>query len=577
MSIAIDPGESIPVRKLNEYAYCARLFHLMHVEGLWADNEYTADGRWVHRRVDRAIEGVLEGPATQESTISEGRKQGGDLDQEGEPPPEVQRSVSLASHTLGIHGKLDLVATTGEIAVPVETKRGRVPNTPERSWEPERVQLMAQGLLLREHGFTATRGVLYFAASRTRVEVPFTTELEARTRSLIQSAHAASNSTELPDPLVDDPKCNGCSLSGICLPDETNALAHSPAAPEAHEVRRLYPAREDAKPIYIQEQGARVGKRGEALTITVQRNEVAKIPVKDVSELALLGNVSVTPQAFKLLCEANIPVSHFSRGHWFYGITTGITLRNAYDRAAQFAAAEEPLRRVQAARSFVVAKGNNQRTVLRRNGVEVPPRVIKEMKFFVEKAGRADAVDVLLGLEGNISRLYFQSFDKMLEPKSAKMEFHFAARNRRPPRDPVNALLSFGYGLLSKECTTALLAAGLDPYWGLFHEPRHGRPALALDLMEEFRALIVDSAVLTAVNTGAVQARHFVCGANACSLTPTGRKKFIQIYAARLDQLVTHPLFNYRCSWRQVIRLQARLLARWLRGELDEYRGMVTR
>ena len=123
----------------------------------------------------------------------------------------------------------------------------------------------------------------------------------------------------------------------------------------------------------------------------------------------------------------------------------------------------------------------------------------------------------------------------------------------------------------------ALLAEGLDPWWGLYHRPRHGRPALALDLMEEFRALIVDSAVITAINTGMVSSRDFVRSNAGCLLAPSGRKAFIRAYEARLDQLVTHPVFDYRCSWRSVIRLQARFLARWITGDMANYVGMVTR
>jgi CRISPR-associated protein Cas1 len=155
--------------------------------------------------------------------------------------------------------------------------------------------------------------------------------------------------------------------------------------------------------------------------------------------------------------------------------------------------------------------------------------------------------------------------------------FDIAGRNRRPPKDPVNAMLSYGYALLVKECTVALMAEGLDPWWGLYHRPRHGRPALALDLMEEFRPLVVDSAVLSAVNTGMVAASDFVTGASGCLMKPPARKALIQAYEQRLDQLVTHPMFDYRCSWRSIIRVQARLLARWLRGDVPAYVGMTTR
>ncbi|NJN64975.1 MAG: CRISPR-associated endonuclease Cas1 [Acidobacteria bacterium] len=565
--------EPLPVRMLSEFAYCRRLFHLMHVEGLWEDNQYTRDGQWVHRRLDEAVDAVLDGPKERASKETETAEK----EDQGDPEPKIARSVTLSSERLGIIAKLDLVATEGDEAVPVDTKRGRVPANQERSWEPERVQIAAQALLLREHGFRCERGVLYFAGSRTRVDVMVSPELEARTFKLIEQARQASLSTELPPPLDDSPKCIGCSLAGICLPDETNALLQVAVDPSAMEVRRLYPARDDAQPLYVQEQGAKVGKSGEALIVRNREGvEVAKVPLKDVSELVLCGNVQISSQTVHLLCEAGVPIVYVSGGHWFYGITTGVTLRNAYDRAAQFAAAADPMRCVDIAREFVMAKGANQRTLLRRNGEHVDD-VVLQMSHLIRRAESADTLDELLGVEGNLAKLYFGAFSTMLRPRSATFAFDFESRNRRPPKDPVNTLLSFAYAMLVKDCTVALLAAGLDPFWGFFHQPRHGRPALALDLMEEFRPLIADSAVLTAINTGAVDGRNFVVGDSGCALHPAGRKKFIQTYASRMDQLVTHPKFDYRCTWRQILRLQARILARHLRGEIECYEGMTTR
>jgi CRISP-associated protein Cas1 len=573
MSNEVASPDLLPVRMLNEYAYCPRLYHFMHVEGRWADNVYTEEGREVHRRVDR-LDHVLPDPE-----LDGVPKKKGEPD-DGDEPPTISRSVSLGSERLSLTAKLDLVSTAGDEAVPVDTKRGRVPRNPERSWEPERVQLMAQGLLLREHGYRTDHGILYFAGSKTRVEVPFTSELEARTLRLLDEARAAATRTLLPDPLEDSPKCNGCSLSGICLPDETLVLRQVPPIHEADgatAVRRLYPAREDALPLYVQEQGAKVGKRGEVLVVTKGEEEIGRARLKDVSQLVICGNISVSAQTIQLLCEASIPVVHLSRGHWFYGVTQGITLRNAYDRAAQFRAATDPARVLAFARAIVAAKGANQRTLLQRNASPRAEPEVEEMATLLRKVEHLPDVEALLGIEGAVAAKYFARFGAMLRPRDFDAEWDFRTRNRRPPRDPVNALLSFGYALLSKECTVALLAEGLDPWWGLFHQPRHGRPALALDLMEEFRPLLVDSAVLTAVNTGMLSTSDFVRSRAACVLNDRGRKAFIRAYEARLDQLVTHPLFDYRCSWRSVIRLQARLLSRWLRGDVPAYVGMTTR
>ncbi len=567
-----DGVDPLPVRMLNEYAYCPRLFHLMHVEGRWEDNVYTEEGKEVHRRVDR-LDHVLPDP--EEGDPDEAGKGGED------ERPEISRSVSLSSVTLGLSSKLDLVATAGDEAVPVETKRGRVPNNPERSWEPERVQLMAQGLLLREHGYECDHGVLYFAGSKTRVDIPFDAELERRTKELLEQAQQARGSTDFPDPLENSPKCDGCSLSGICLPDETLVLqerrSREEESPPAEPPRRLFPPRDPAMPLYVQEQGAKVGKRGTVLRVRKQGEELGRVRLKDVSQLVVMGNVSVTPQAIHLLCESEVPLVYLSRGNWFYGITRGLGLRNAYDREAQYRFAADPEQALRFAKEVVRAKGANQRTLLVRNARPAPRDTAVRMGTLLRKVDGAETIEELLGFEGGLAGLYFGSFDRLLKPRDFDSAWDFRARNRRPPKDPVNALLSFGYALLAKECTVALLAEGLDPWWGIFHRPRHGRPALALDLMEEFRPLVVDSAVLTAVNTGMVNRRNFTRSKAGCMLGPKGRKAFIRAYEARMDQLVTHPVFDYRCSWRSVVRVQARLLSRWLREDVASYIPMRTR
>ncbi|MFO7535106.1 MAG: CRISPR-associated endonuclease Cas1 [Kiritimatiellia bacterium] len=552
-------GEPLPVRMLNEYAYCSRLFHLMYVDGRWDDNLYTEEGKAAHARTDARDEPLPEPAAT-----------------EGDPPPVVARSVMLSSETLGIVAKLDLVEAAGTDAVPVDTKRGKPPDTPERCWEPERIQLMAQGLLLREHGFGCVQGMLYFAAARKRVVVPLTPDLEARTLHLIQQARLLMESQALPEPLQDSPKCNGCSLAGICLPDEVNFLkGRSNAQPG--DLRRLYPARDDALPLYVQEQGAKVGKTGESVTVSKGGTEIGRYLLKDVSQVGLYGNVSMTPQALHLLAEKGIPVTHLSMGGWFYAVTRGHGLKNAYDRAAQFRTAEDHGRCLAFAKAVVDAKSRNQRTLLRRNGSEGAGDALDTMASLVPRINTMSSTEQLLGLEGSLSAAYFSQWSSMIKEPRLAEGFAFNDRNRRPPRDPINAMLSFGYALLCKECTVAIMTEGLDPWWGLYHRPRHGRPALALDCMEEFRPLLVDSAVLNAVNMQMVAPGDFVTASSGCMMQPSARKALIRAFEMRLDQLITHPVFDYRCSWRAVIRLQVKLLAKWLRGETESYTGITTR
>jgi len=556
----MDASETIPLDVLHQYAYCPRRMHLMHVQGRWENNEFTEDGRNVHARVDAEADSL---PLPWE----EGQ----------ERPPETNRSVSLSSESLGISAKLDLVETDGGDAVPVEYKRGEVPDNPERSWEPERVQLMAQALLLRESGYRCTQGILYFEKSRTRVEIALDEALERRTLELLELAHACAASEEEPLPLDGSPKCRGCSLAGICLPDETRLLRGAGKAGEC-DVRRFYPPHDDAQPLYVQEQGATVGVSGENLKVTKGKEKLLQVHLIDVSQVVLCGAIQMTSSALHLCAERGVPVVHMSMGHWFYGLTHGIGLRNAYDRACQFRLAASPSFCLELSKSIVTAKGQNQRTLLRRNARGDVNSALDEMARMLKRVDGASNLQELLGIEGIIARAYFGAFSRMLRPKGdGSFTFDMDGRNRRPPRDPVNACLSFAYALLAKECTIALMSVGLDPYWGFYHQPRHGRPALALDLMEEFRAVVADSAVLTGINTGMLTETDFTTNGVAWALDASGRKALIKAYELRMDQLITHPVFDYKTTWRRVVFVQAQLLARNLRGEIPRYPGIVTR
>lgn len=186
-------------------------------------------------------------------------------------------------------------------------------------------------------------------------------------------------------------------------------------------------------------------------------------------------------------------------------------------------------------------------------------------------------MEELLGVEGNAAAIYFSHFSRLLKPGPGGPVFDFTTRNRRPPGDPVNALLSFAYTLLVRTITVTLLSVGLDPYRGFYHQPRYGRPALALDLMEPFRPLIAESSVVQAINNGEIHMDDFVRATGSAALRPEGRRRFIAAFERRLSQEVTHPIFQYRASYRRIIELQARLLGRHLLGELTEFPQVVVR
>jgi CRISPR-associated endonuclease Cas1/CRISPR-associated protein Cas4 len=528
---------------LNEFTYCPRLAYLMWVQQEWAESADTLDGKHVHRRVDREADSMAR---------------------------LHQRSVALSSETLGLTAVLDLIEQKGGRARPVDYKRGKKPPVREGAWEPERVQLCAQGLLLREHGIDCHEGVLYFAASKERVRVRFTHQLVERTLELLAEMRRTLAAGTLPPPLEDSPKCPRCSLVSICLPEEVNFLARGGS------VRPLAVADPETHPLIAQEPGARVRLAGGRLLVECNRETVAAARLEETSQVVLMGGAGVTSAAINECCRRGIPLLHLSGTGWFYGLTQGLPSKNVEIRAEQFAAARDHERALPVARRLIAAKIRNGRVLLRRNGA-APAADLRQLQALAADAERARSLETLLGIEGAAGRLYFGQLHTLLKGAAAGVAFDFETRNRRPPKDPINALLSFTYAVLLKDWVVVLHAVGLDPMMGLYHQPRYGKPALALDLMEPFRPVVADSVVAGVLNNGEIGAGDFVETLGGVLIKPAARKKLLAAYERRLAQKVRHPLFGYRASYRRIFELEARLLGRYLLGELAAYPSFEVR
>ena len=544
----------VPARMVNEYAYCPRLSYMEWAQGEFAHSADTLDGKFRHRRVDT---------------------ESGDLRPDADKRIHA-RSVMLSDYELGAIARIDLVESVGNRATPVDYKRGQAPDIPEGAYEPERVQLCLQGLLLRANGFESDHGVLFFASSRQRVTIPFTDDLIERTRQLLASTRAMAEKAEIPPPLEDSPKCPRCSLVGICLPDEVTFLkGRSERIVHPDDVRRLIPMRDDALPAYVLRQGATVGKSGDNLTVKVKGKLEATIRLMDISSLSLYGNAQVTAQALSVLMDRGIPVCHFSYGGWLRGITVGQTHKNIELRIKQFTAATDDRASLKLAQDIVLAKIRNSVVMIRRNHRDPHPTALAELQRLVRSVRSTDSLQSLLGIEGTAARVYFANFSGMLKTDLA--EFNFQARNRRPPADPVNAVLSFLYSMLMRQVVTTLLAVGFDPYLGFYHQPRYGRPSLALDMAEEFRPIVADSVAITLLNNDELKPHDFIGRSGAVSLTQQGRRTVVSGFERRMNQTIRHPLFSYSVSYRRILEVQARLLGRYLLGEIDAYPAFTTR
>ncbi|MEL6183879.1 MAG: CRISPR-associated protein Cas4 [Myxococcota bacterium] len=288
----------LPARMLNELAYCPRLFHLEWVQREWDDSRYTADGKRVHRRVDRKTE----------RASAKGKGESG-------PEPRVQRSVDVADETLGLVARINLTELEGSKVVPVDYKRGACPDVAEGAWEPERVQVAAQIMLLRAHGLDADHGELYFAESRRRVRVDLTPQLERRVLELRDQALEVAGEDKPPPPLEDDRKCRGCSLAGVCLPEETKLLTKASTRP----IREVRARRVDAHPLHVTQPGSVIRKDGEELVVEPRDGDVQRVRLVEVSSVQLHGASKITTPALHALLRENIAVSYLSRGGWLYG------------------------------------------------------------------------------------------------------------------------------------------------------------------------------------------------------------------------------------------------------------------
>ena len=542
---------------VNEWTYCPRLAYLEWVEGEWADSVDTAQGKRAHALVDKGG-GKLPAP----DQLDEDRAKA--------------RSVMMSSDRLGVIAKMDVVEASDGVAVPVDFKKGKRPHVAAGAYDPERVQICVQGMILEDNGYRVEEGALWYVGSRERVRIELDDELRRMTLDAIAGLRLAASARRRPPPLENSRKCPRCSLAGICLPDETNMFR------KGYPPRPLNPADDPALPLHVQAPGSKVRKRGDSLLVETE-DGVLEVPMIHVSQVSVYGPVSVTTPALHALMRAEIPVSWFSTGSWFLGHTVGTGHGNVDVRQAQYRTAFDPRRSLEFARSLVAAKVRNSRTMLRRNwrqdrGSEDKTDALTGLKRIARKAQFAKDVPELLGMEGEAAAIYFAHFGRMMaEAKSGQLAFSFETRNRRPPTDPVNACLSLAYAVLTRVFAVALSTVGLDPYLGMYHRPRHGRPALALDLMEPFRPIVADSCVIQVINNGEVSLADFVFNGPACSLKPGGRRTFLKAFERRMDQETTHPVFGYRVSMRRMIEVQARLLARHFQGEVSPYPHFLPR
>ncbi|MFN6565181.1 MAG: type I-D CRISPR-associated endonuclease Cas1d [Nostoc sp. ChiSLP01] len=329
--------------------------------------------------------------------------------------------------------------------------------------------------------------------------------------------------------------------------------------------------------VYVTQEDAFIGKVDERLHVKFEKKTILDVPLIKVDGVVVLGRATVSPSAISELLERHIPVTFLTENGRYLGRIEPEVTKNIFVRKAQWQAAGESAQAIHVVQGFVRGKLKNYRNLLIRRQRECPALDLSVNVTRLEQAiapiDSTKNINSLRGLEGAGSAAYFGSFNELIRTT----EFSFNKRVRRPPTDPVNSLLSFGYSLLRHDIQGAINIAGFDPYLGYLHCDRYGRPSLALDLMEEFRPLIVDAIVLSVLNRQLLTKTDFITEplSEAVSLTSEGRKIFLQQYAQKKQSQFKHPVFGRKCTYQEAFELQARLLAKYLMGETEKYPPLV--
>ena len=528
----------IRVMALHAMAYCERLFYLEEVEEIRIADEAVYAGRRLH----------------EELAADEGDRV----------------SLMLESEALGLKGKIDCLRRRDGRLIPYEHKRGRARGGEEgpEAWPSDRLQAWAYALLLEEHtGSPVEEARIRYHADNVTVRIPVNGMAREEVRRAVARARELRASVERP-PVTDNERlCLRCSLAPVCLPEEER-LARDPR----WDPVRLFPADSDRQTVHVTDNGARVSRAGETLVIIRTDGEKETFPIREVGQLVLHGYTQMTTQAIHLCTHHEVGIHWVTIGGRYVGsVAPGAS--PIQRRIRQYEALRDPGLSFRLAKRLALGRGEGQlRFLLRasRGGDRVCSGVqeaVDGIRTALVGMGRAEGIDAMRGHEGEAGRHYFSGLQGLLR-EDLDTRLKFSGRNRRPPKDCFNALLSFGYALLYRDVMQAILAVGLEPAFGFFHQPRSAAHPLALDLMELFRVPLWDMPLVASVNRLQWDPDlDFTYAGSHVLLSESGRKKAIEVYERRKEDRWKHPVTRYSLSYARLIELEVRLLEKEWTGE----------
>lgn len=521
----------IRVMALHALAYCERLFYLEEVEEIRVADERVYEGRCLHEQI-----------------------------------PEYSRieSLQLESESLGIYGKVDCVRRENGEWIPFEYKKGRArigADGRATAWPSDELQIAAYAMLLEEHiGRPVSEGRIYYAADHRTVVIKIEENLRQQVLEAVERARQLRATTVRPEVTRNERLCTHCSLAPVCLPEEERLIRQ----PDK-KIVRLFPENREALDLHIVTPGATVRKNGDTIVIEKREGENETIPIEQVGSITLHGFVQITTQLLHTCAHRGIHVHWMTAGGKYVGSLTQAA-GGVQRRLRQYKGLTDESLKFYLAKRLVLAKVESQlRYILRqsrstdlRNEIENKIEIIRKM---IKNIYKSQQIEQLLGYEGMAGKAYFQCLASML--RNTEGAFRFQGRSRRPPKDPVNALLSFLYGLLYRACVQAIVTVGLDPTVGFYHQPRSAAYPLALDLMELFRVPLCDIPVIGSINRNQWKLEDdFVLTENKehVWLSETGRKKAISLYEKRKQDKWKHPVIGYSLSYARMLELEVRLL-----------------
>lgn len=485
------------------------------------------------------------------------------VDGRGDDRRAARQSVDVSDPGLGIVGQCDVVRAGEDGLRVIEYKSSPIRRRPIVT-DAQRVQLALQMLCLTSMGHTVASAAVYFTNHNKEVPVALDTDLLALAQDYVHLTRTIIDSPAAPDALHDDPRCRLCSHVGICLPEERRTT----------KVERVIRVPEpDGETLHLTTPGARASLLSGRVKVTRGDEELASVPVELVASLVVHGNVDVSSALVRELLWRAVPIVWCSGRGTVVGYAKTTRSPNGAPRAAQRnlpASAALDL-----ARELISTKIANQATQLRRSSrLSVLPDV-ERLRCLARQTHTARSSDEVLGLEGEAASVYFALFPGMLaEHAGTGFLPGWTGRVGRGALDPLNACLNFTYGLLLAQCIKALVACGLDPHAGVLHSSGRNKPAMALDLMEEFRAALGDAVVVGAINNGELSARMVTSVFGAARLRDEARRVLVAAFERRLDHPITHPVFGYKATWRRTLEIQARMILGVIDGSQTRYVGV---